>query len=64
MTRTEFRAWISEHYNLPDDNCSLAPDLLENLLDWATNLRTLEQRDFLRKIFPMFPEEILAQVEL
>ena len=59
MRKTEFRQWIYDNYNVPGDNCTLAPAMLDSILDYAEGIGP-EQ---LCAMFPSLPENVLRRVE-
>lgn len=38
MDKDEFRQWIYDNYNVPGNNCTLAPAMLDGILDYAENM--------------------------
>lgn len=38
MSKAEFRQWIYDNYNVPGNNCTLAPAMLEGILDYAEEM--------------------------
>ena len=63
MSKDEFRQWIYDNYNVPGDNCTLAPAMLDGILDYAEGMEPEEQYSFLCTMFPSLPESILRRVE-
>ena len=47
MDKDEFRQWIYDNYNVPGNNCTLAPAMLDGILDYAENMEGEEQYHFL-----------------
>lgn len=43
MSKAEFRQWIYDNYNVPGNNCTLAPAMLDGILDYAEEMG--EQED-------------------
>lgn len=68
MNKDEFRQWIYDNYHVPADNCTLAHDMLDGILDYAEDIAAAqgqaEQYEFLCRMFPQFPESIIRRVEL
>ena len=62
MNREQFWQWIIENYNLPDNNCTMAPSLLSAILDFAEVLEGDEQYRFLCSMLPQIPDEIIKRV--
>lgn len=62
MNKQEFRDWIYEHYNVPDYNFTLAPDMLDGILTYAVTLSGDDRYYFLSLMFPCFPDEILRNL--
>ena len=56
MSKDEFRQWIYDNYNVPGDNCTLAPAMLDGILDYAEGMEPEEQYSFLCTMFPSLPE--------
>lgn len=55
--KEKFKEWLFENYNVPDDNCTLAPDMLDGILDYAEGMELEEQYDFFCKMFPSIGPE-------
>lgn len=64
MNKDEFRQWIYDNYNVPANNCTLAPQMLDNILDYAEDIAVAEQYEFLCRMLPSLPERIIRRVEL
>lgn len=68
MNKDEFRHWIYDNYNVPGNNCTLAPGMLDAILDYAEGITAAqgeaEQYEFLCRMFPQFPESIIRRVSL
>lgn len=64
MDRDQFWQWIVENYNLPDDNCTLAPSMLASILDYAEELEGIEQYKFLCRMLSDIPRRIIKKVKL
>lgn len=62
MDKDEFRQWIYDNYNVPGNNCTLAPAMLDGILDYAENMEGEEQYHFLCEMFPSLPESVLCRV--
>ncbi len=62
MDKDEFRQWIYDNYNVPGNNCTLAPAMLDGILDYAENMTGEEQYNFLCDMFPSLPESIIRTV--
>lgn len=63
MSKDEFRQWIYDNYNVPGDNCTLAPAMLDGILDYAEGKDTEQRYNFLCAMFPSLPESVLRRVE-
>lgn len=68
MNKDEFRQWIYDNYNVPSNNCTLAPQMLDNILDYAEEITGREGGSegylFLCRMLPSLPESIIRRVEL
>lgn len=68
MNKDEFKQWIYDNYHVPADNCTLAPQMLDNILDYAEDIAAAqgqaEQYEFLCRMLPSLPERIIRRVEL
>lgn len=62
MDKQEFRQWIYDNYNVPGDNCTLAPGMLDNILDYADGMDEIAQYDFLCRMLPSLPDSIIRKV--
>lgn len=62
MNSDEFRQWIYDNYNVPGNNCTLAPSMLDGILEWAEGLEPEEQYRFLCTVFPSLPESVIRRV--
>ena len=62
MDKYEFKNWIYENYNVPDDNCTMAPSMLDAILDYAEGMESEEQYEFLCEMLSSIPENILRNV--
>lgn len=62
MDKDEFRQWIYDNYNVPGNNCTLAPAMLDGILDYAEGMDGEEQYHFLFEMFPSLPESVLRRV--
>ena len=63
MSKDEFRQRIYDNYNVHGDNCTLAPAMLDSILDYAEGIGPEEQYIFLCAMFPSLPESVLRRVE-
>lgn len=63
MNKEEFRQWIYDNYNVPGNNCTLAPAMLDGILDYAEAIGSEEQYHFFCAVFPSLPESVLRRVE-
>lgn len=64
MKRDEFRAWIFQNYNVPDGNTTIAPEMLDGILDYAEQMKPTTARFFLKKMLPSIPYEVIERVSL
>ena len=62
MGKEEFRQWIYDNNNVPGDNCTLAPQMLDGILDYAEGMEGEKQYHFLCEMFPSFPESVIRTV--
>ena len=62
MNKEEFRDWIYENYNVPGDNTTLAPDMLDGILEWAEGMSGEDRLRFFKTVFPDLPHQVLLQV--
>lgn len=62
MDKEEFRQWIYDNYNVPGNNCTLAPQMLDSILDYAEGMEETQQYEFLCAMFPTLPESIIRTV--
>lgn len=62
MEKDEFRQWIYDNYNVPADNCTLAPSMLDAILDYSDGMQEQEQHSFLCKMFQTLPESVIRKV--
>lgn len=62
MSKEEFKQWIYDNYNVPRDNCTLAPAMLDAILDYAEGMESEVQYDFLCTMFPSLPDNIISKV--
>lgn len=62
MDKEEFRQWIYDNYHVPGNNCTLAPAMLDGILDYAEGMEEGEQYLFLCRMFPSLPEVIIRNV--
>ena len=63
MNKKELKEWICDNYNVPDDNNTLAPDMLDGILEYAEYLEDGERFRFLSYTFPDLPASILREVK-
>lgn len=63
MSKEEFRAWIYENYNVPGNNCTLAPSMLDGILEWAEGMESGQRLCFFETVFPDLPDRVLRQVD-
>lgn len=63
MSKEEFREWIYENYNVPGNNCTLAPGMLDGILEYAERLIGEEQYNFFCTVFPSLPESVIRRVD-
>lgn len=68
MDKDEFRQWIYDNYNVPANNCTLAPQMLNSILDYAEEITgregLTEGHIFLSKMLPSLPKNIIRRVVL
>lgn len=68
MSKDEFRQWIYDNYNVPGNNCTLAPSMLDGILDYAEEIAAAqgqaEQYEFLCRMFPSLPESVIRQLSM
>lgn len=62
MNKQEFKWWIYENFNVPENNCTLAPYMLDGILDYAEGMERTEQHKFLCRMFPSLPKSIIHKV--
>lgn len=62
MNKEEFRQWIYDNYNVPGNNCTLAPDMLDGILDYAEEMGEQERFEFFCCVLPSLPSDILHSV--
>lgn len=62
MNKEQFRQWICDNYHVPGDNCTLAPAMLDGILDYAESMEGEEQYHFLCDMFPSLPESVIRRV--
>lgn len=62
MSKNEFRQWIYDNYNVPGNNCTLAPNMLDGILDYAEEMEAQERFEFFCCVFPSFPSTVLRSV--
>ena len=61
MDQETFRQWIYDNYNVPGDNCTLAPSMLDGILEHAAAMTRDERLAFFKLVFPDLPDCILEQ---
>lgn len=68
MDKFEFIQWIHDNYNVPSDDYTMAPEMLENILDYAEEIAALEGSSegysFLSRMFPSLEENEIRMVAL
>ena len=42
MSKEEFKRWIYANYNVPGNNCTMAPDMLDGILEWSEGMEPEE----------------------
>ena len=62
MNKDEFRQWIYDNYNVPGDNCTLGPTMLDAILDYAEGMEENEQYRFLCRMLVEIPRRIIRKV--
>lgn len=62
MNKQEFRQWIYDNYHVPGNNCTLAPGMLDGILEYAEGMGEAEQYNFFCTVFPSLPESIIRTV--
>ena len=62
MNKEEFRQWIYDNYNVPGNNCTLAPAMLDGILDYAEGMSDKERFSFLVCTLSPLPHHILRDV--
>ena len=60
MDKNEFEQWIFANYTI-DEN-PMARELLSNVLEYADGMSECEQYNFLCRMIPQVPEQIIRQV--
>ena len=63
MNKDEFRQWIYDNYNVPGNNCTMAPDMLDGILEWAESMGPEEKYRFFCVVFPALPESVIRRVD-
>lgn len=63
MSVDEFRQWIYDNYNVPGDNCTLAPGMLDGILEYAGRMTKEERNAFFRIVFPSLPGDVIRRVD-
>ena len=63
MNKEEFRQWIYDNYNVPGNNCTLAPAMLDGILDHAEAMEPEEQYNVFLAVCPSLPESVIRRVE-
>jgi len=63
MSKEEFREYLYKNYNVPGDNRTLAPDMLDGILDYAERLAGEEQYNFFCAMFPTLPESVIRRID-
>lgn len=62
MDKDDFRQWIYDNYHVPGNNCTLAPSMLDGILDYAEGMEGEAQYNFLCGMFPSLPESVIRTV--
>lgn len=62
MDKQQFRQWIYDNYNVPDNNCTMGPAMLDNILDYAEEMESEEQYRFLCTMLTSLPESVIRTV--
>lgn len=57
MDKEQFRQWIYDNYNVPADNCTMAPSMLDAILDYAEGMGSYEQQSYLHTMFPQIQRD-------
>ncbi len=63
MDKADLRQWICDMYIVPDDNITLAPNMLDGILDYAEGMEPEERYHFFRTVLPDLPESIIRSVD-
>ena len=62
MGKDDFKQYIVDNFNVPYSNYTLAPAMLDGILDFAEGMESAEQYNFFCKMFPSLPEQIIECV--
>jgi len=60
MNRQEFEQWVFENYTINEN--PMARELLTNIFNYADGMGETEQYDFLCRMIPQVPEQMIRQV--
>ena len=60
MNKKEFLKWIMDNYNVAKTHFDY--ELLENVLDYAEGMEENDQYNFLSRMIPQIPDEIIRKV--
>lgn len=60
MNKQEFAQWIYENYTIGDN--SMARELLENVIDEADGMSETEQYEYLSRMIPQVPDNVIRKV--
>lgn len=63
MGKDDFRKWIYENYNVPGNNCTLAPAMLDGILDYADGMDGEQRFILFNTVFPSIPTDIIRRVD-
>ena len=68
MNKDEFKRWIYDNYNVPENNCTLAPQMLDSIMDYAEEITWREGLGeahlFILRMLPSLPQSIIQRVVL
>lgn len=68
IPKSKFIQWIYDNYNVPGDNRTLAPAMLDGIIDYAEEMTcregTAAAQEFLHRMLPSLPEDVIRRVEL
>lgn len=63
MGKDDFRKWIYENCNVPGNNCTLAPAMLDGILDYADGMDGEQRFILFNTVFPSIPTDIIRRVD-